>query len=215
MTKSIQAFYPDVKIKPITLEELFSLKFCNNGIVIHLPYLGRGMFPNLRSLIRLKLFCNKSKFVVTLHGLDSFALRQECFKLGVPCPKEYCNVRQILRDLQNKALWHFLGNLIDAIIVPSNSTRKLALHHLGITKSHIAVIYHGVDHKIFKPYPSDSCEKFLRRYFNLSDPFILHVGSYQPKKTLRGLLLHTRYLKGDSILKRNYVLLAINLEINC
>lgn len=75
----------------------------------------------------------------------------------------------------------------DHIITGSNFTKAEIMKYAGCNPDLISVIYHGVDHKMFKVYPQAELENF-RIHFNLPDKFLLFVGSIEPRKNLLKLL---------------------------
>ncbi len=81
-------------------------------LIIHMPFLGRGGFPSLRLLMKLK--SRGYRIVVTLHGFDSASLRLLFKERLLQCPYEYCSIKQVLADTKNKLLWYTFGRLIDA-----------------------------------------------------------------------------------------------------
>ena len=74
------------------------------------------------------------------------------------------------------------------IIAVSQSTKRDLMYHLSIPTERISVVYDGVDHKVFRPLP-------YSRSFNY--PYILFVGSEQPRKNLPTLLRALGKLKRD------------------
>lgn len=73
------------------------------------------------------------------------------------------------------------------VIAVSNATKSDLVKHLSIPEERISVVYEGVDHSVFYP---------ARR--SLTFPYVLYVGSEQPRKNLPVLLRAFRILKGDS-----------------
>jgi len=72
------------------------------------------------------------------------------------------------------------------IIAVSNTTKQDIVKHLGVPESSVAVVYEGVDHDLFRPV----------EHRLMSHPYVLFVGSEQPRKNLKALL------KAFAILKR-------------
>ncbi len=164
--------------------------------IIHIPFLGRGAFPSIKSLIKLRR--HGFRIVVTLHGFDSCVLRSYCRRRLIPCPYEYNSIRQIFVDTKNKLLWHIFGRLVDYIITPSNSEKENLVQCLKIPRTKIYVIYHGVDHKLYRPYTLGEHHEFLIEKYGVSNDFILHVSSYQPKKNVE------RIIAAYALLKKKY-----------
>ena len=70
----------------------------------------------------------------------------------------------------------------DMIITGSEYTKQEILERTEFTEDKIRVIYHGIDHNLFRVYESVELD------FNLPPKFILSVGSIEPRKNLLGLL---------------------------
>jgi len=79
---------------------------------------------------------------------------------------------------------------VDFFIVPSNSTKKDLIRYFGIPDERITVICNGIEHSVFNPKP--------KKY---DFPFILYVGSEEPRKNLETLLKAFYKLKKDDRFK--------------
>jgi glycosyltransferase involved in cell wall biosynthesis len=77
------------------------------------------------------------------------------------------------------------------IIAVSQRTKHDLTYYLGIPEEGISVVYNGIDHKLFKPV-----ENRLVDY-----PYLLFVGSEQPRKNFIGLLKAFHQLKKESKFK--------------
>lgn len=79
---------------------------------------------------------------------------------------------------------HFFKNIIrsDAIITGSEFSKQEILERLNFRDKDIHVIYHGIDHNLFK------VNFDLNLNFSIPDKFIFSVGSIEPRKNLLGLL---------------------------
>lgn len=79
---------------------------------------------------------------------------------------------------------YFYKNIIksDVIITGSEFSKKEILERLDFEKKDIYVIYHGIDHNLFKVHDD------LNIDFELPKKFIFSVGSIEPRKNLLGLL---------------------------
>jgi len=74
------------------------------------------------------------------------------------------------------------------IIAVSGATKRDLINRLGADEKKIEVIYEGVDHKNFKyPISNFECKKVLEKY-KLEKPFVLFVGTIQPRKNVEGLI---------------------------
>jgi glycosyltransferase involved in cell wall biosynthesis len=74
----------------------------------------------------------------------------------------------------------------DGIIAVSASTRNDAVRALGIPEERVTVIHSGIADSFFSP-PSAAVEGVRARY-KLARPFVLFVGTVEPRKNLDGLL---------------------------
>ena len=79
-----------------------------------------------------------------------------------------------------------------AVVAVSDSTRHALRDHLGISPERIFTIHQGVDHARFRP---------VRRRL-LADPYVLFVGSEQPRKNLVGVLEALSRLKRLPAMRR-------------
>ena len=90
------------------------------------------------------------------------------------------------------------------IICFSEFTKKEILNYIDIDENRVKVIYHGVDHKLFKVYK----DKGLN--FELPESFIFCAGSIEPRKNLLGLL--KAYNNLDKNLKNKYKLVLAGFK---
>jgi glycosyltransferase involved in cell wall biosynthesis len=79
------------------------------------------------------------------------------------------------------------------IIAISQQTKEDLINFLSIPKERIGVVYNGIDHNIFKPCSEPK---------PLDEPYILYVGSEQPRKNLTTLLMAFHKLKADKSFRR-------------
>lgn len=79
---------------------------------------------------------------------------------------------------------NFFKNIVksDALITGSEFSKKEILERLDFKDEDVHVIYHGIDHSLFKVYTDLSID------FDLPKKFIFSVGSIEPRKNLLGLL---------------------------
>lgn len=73
------------------------------------------------------------------------------------------------------------------IITGSKFTKKEIIDYMQISEDKISVIYHGVDHELYKTYPLKETQK-TKDEFLLPKKFLLFVGSIEPRKNLITLL---------------------------
>lgn len=97
---------------------------------------------------------------------------------------------------------HFYHSIqcCDHIITGSHYTKQEIIERTKISAEKITVIYHGIDHNIFFPRPKHKQNQH----------FILAVGSIEPRKNLKNLLLAYNLL--DESLKKEYHLILVGAE---
>lgn len=91
-----------------------------------------------------------------------------------------------LVEYYNKNFFKYIKKA-DHIITGSNFTKQEIINYLGIDAKNITVIYHGVNHDIYKPYPRVALQE-TKTKFKLPSDFLLFVGSIEPRKNLLTLL---------------------------
>jgi len=84
----------------------------------------------------------------------------------------------------------------DVIITGSYYTKNEILERINISEDRVKVIYHGVNHNLFKIYDN------LEISINLPKKFIFCAGSLEPRKNLISLL--KAYNKLDKKIKKEY-----------
>jgi glycosyltransferase involved in cell wall biosynthesis len=89
------------------------------------------------------------------------------------------------------ALWYaaLLPRLIrkvSAIITVSHFSKERIVRLTGVKAERVHVIYNGVDKRFHLPEP-DTFQR-AREHFGLSSPYLLFVGSLEPRKNLKRLL---------------------------
>jgi len=101
---------------------------------------------------------------------------------------------------------NFFQNIVlsDFIITGSHYTKKEILERVDFDEKKIKVIYHGIDHKIFK------VRKELSTPLKLPKKFILSVGSIEPRKNLIGLLKAYNIL--EDRIKKEYKLVLVGFK---
>jgi len=72
------------------------------------------------------------------------------------------------------------------VIAVSHHTRRDLIDLLNVESERISVVYSGVD-AAFRPLPDEEVERFRRTVCN-GRPYILHVGTLQPRKNLDVLI---------------------------
>ena len=114
------------------------------------------------------LSCGKIKKVTTIHDL-----------IGVIYPE---NLGALSRLYWQKWLPACVSNS-DLIIADSENTKHDIELLLKIPSEKIKVIYIAVD-KIFKPVDKQKSRNLLKKDYNITKPFILNVGTIEPRKNI-------------------------------
>lgn len=83
--------------------------------------------------------------------------------------------------------WEKIKN-VDIIIAVSHFTKEEAIQRFGLSPDKIRVIHNGYDNTVFRKYGQDELE-LTRKKYNLPQKFILFVGSIEPRKNLKNLIL--------------------------
>ncbi len=101
---------------------------------------------------------------------------------------------------------NFLKNIYrsDMILTGSEYSKQEILQRLDFDESKVKVIYHAVNHQLFKVY------KNIEVPFKIPKKFILSVGSIEPRKNLIGLLKAYDIL--DENLKEEYKLVLVGFK---
>src|SRR3954469_13761497 len=137
------------------------------GSLIHLPN---------HHLARYGPFLS-SPYVVTVHDLIRwFDGRAETPLIGPPNVRDRLHLKLDLAGIL----------LADAVISVSHATKR-DLVAAGIEADRISVVYNGVDQRRFRPVTGRPIE----------DPYVLFVGSEQPRKNLATLLAAFAQLRRD------------------
>ena len=101
---------------------------------------------------------------------------------------------------------YFVKNIVrsDMIITGSKYTKQEIMQRLEFDESQVKVIYHGINHDLFKIYENPKVD------FELPTNFILCVGSIEPRKNLLGLLQAYNLL--DENIKKVYKLVLVGFQ---
>lgn len=208
--------------KHLPLSENFDLRFYYGyrskeliKISDHKAIKAAGSFllenPKLRTLAKHFLF-NTSKILA-----PSFDIYWEPNFI----PLNHIKSKNIITTINDFSFEHFRENIPEErihhfdknfykniyksnhIICISNYVKREVLERLNYKEEEISVIHLGVRHNIFKVY-KDSSTAFI-----LPEKFILFVGSIEPRKNLKRLLL--AYDALDNTIKNEYKLVLVGL----
>jgi len=129
---------------------------------------------------------HSGKLIVTIHDLIHKAYPQSQTPQTTELTEKY------MRDIAVKA---------DHIICISENTRQDLHNFLNIPLEKTCVVYNGVDHHLF--YPLSSQERLDAanqiKEHGIDKPYILYVGTIEPRKNLAGLLESFALLKSKKI----------------
>jgi glycosyltransferase involved in cell wall biosynthesis len=149
-------------------EASFAWKLRGKDSLLHLPNHHCGRYGR---------FC-RQPYVITVHDLMRiFDASSSTPLIQRPSLQERVFLRLDAAGIRRAA----------GIIAVSQATRKDLERYLRIPKSRIAVVYEGVDHALFRPVDA--------RPFDF--PYLLYVGSEQPRKNLATLLRAFAHLKRE------------------
>ncbi|MEO0145043.1 MAG: glycosyltransferase family 1 protein, partial [candidate division WOR-3 bacterium] len=99
--------------------------------------------------------------------------------------------------------------LADRLIVPSYFIMKEAKEEYGFNEKIMKVVYPGVDFEIFKEYSKESSKGILNKY-SIPEQYILFVGSIEPRKNLKNLLI--AYQSLPAYLKKEFKLVIVGFS---
>lgn len=75
----------------------------------------------------------------------------------------------------------------ELVIVPSEATKRDIINHCGFAPERIRVIYHGINHQLFRPVETAS-DPLLEQYGLRPGQFFLYVGAIERRKNLERLV---------------------------
>lgn len=85
-------------------------------------------------------------------------------------------------------MWQYaMAQRADAIIVPSQATKRDVTARLAIPDTRIRVVPEAVDPE-FAPPPRDVGRRVARERFGIPERYVLYVGQFDPRKNIDGLL---------------------------
>lgn len=193
-------------LRPVSMEKYFqelaqALRTLAPGEVhINLDEIEGIPLPALRGIVNRYLFYslkNLRKPVGLYHALDN--VNAHILRLLPAGAMKILTVHDIihlktpfhhLRDLPLK-LGHPPGlRAADRVIAVSEVTRDELAEWTGYPRERIRVIYNGIDHQVYKPAPPGSTGE---------SPYILYVGSEQPRKNISCLLRVLKEVRGEGI----------------
>ncbi len=162
--------------------------------ILNEPKLERMLDFDLVFSPHFTILASKKPRVITFHDL-SFVHHPEFFS-------------------RKNNLWHWLQNYAnqarraERIIAVSEFTKSDLVAHLNIAPERITTIYSGIHHA-FKVLPRDSEE--MRRFLfahSLDKPFVLSMGTREPRKNTGALVRAFNILKQDRIFRDLQLVIA-------
>lgn len=116
-------------------------------------------------------FDTKQIYIITVHDLTPIIF-----------PKEHKSGKSLIYKL----LFPRTLKTADKIIAVSYSTKQDLLKYFKLPDKQIKVIHEAADEK-FQPLDKETIQKFKTKY-NLNSPFILYVGTLEPRKNIPTLI---------------------------
>ncbi|RRR75083.1 MAG: glycosyltransferase family 1 protein [Candidatus Viridilinea halotolerans] len=110
--------------------------------------------------------------VVTIHDLGYLAFPE-------------AHTAQRRRELDLTTRWSLRA--ARQVIAISQATKDDLVRHYAVAPERIRVVYHGVDQALRPPH-DPQCLAELRRRYALDAPYLLYVGTIQPRKNLERLI---------------------------
>lgn len=159
--------------------------------VIHIPHLDGGGTPAVGyHLVR-------SPIVFTLHdGAGPLSIPPDQFFAN---RKRHCLYWCLYSYF--RLTYRLLKNRRDILIIMTSESEKRFFQRLvpSYLSDKIRVIYHGVDHSVFKVLSNRAeIEKDIEMRYGVRVPYIFHVSGYQPVKNVRSIL------QAFCVLKKTY-----------
>lgn len=135
----------------------------------------------------------RGKYVVTIHDLAIYR------DPGIFPSRQGFSIKYLVPKSLNRA---------SKIVAVSESTKKDVLDFFKIPEDRVQVIYEGVDHERFRRAADPaSAREYLRQKYRIKKPFLLFVGTLEPRKNLIRLLEAVYLLsKQDSKFIKQYQL---------
>ncbi len=172
--------------------------FDAKNFLVKIDWLGQGIDQTLQTVDIYHspspdmIHINKAKVVVTVHDLVYRTYPQG-------------HTQQTI-DTTEKQMQAVVERA-DQIICCSQSTLKDLNHFFPVDQQRVKMVYQGVDKTTFFPLEGEALEKgrtSLKKK-GIEPPFLLFVGTIEPRKNLKNLLLAFSILKEDGKFKGKLV----------
>lgn len=136
------------------------------------------------------------KLVVTVHDLIYKAYPQGHKPQTIELTEKY------MKDITAKA---------DKIICISENTRRDLHSFFNLPLEKTCVVYNGVDHQVF--YPLSGQERLMASSYlkelGINKPYVLYVGTIEPRKNLAGLLESLALLRSKRVFQGQLVVVGM------
>lgn len=106
------------------------------------------------------------------------------------------------KDFLKKDLWQltnwtkFSADNADHIVTISNFSKKDIMNQYGVDKSKITVVYPGYAKDQFKKQDVGSKMQEISKKYNIKEPYIIYIGTVQPRKNLMRLIEAVSRIEG-------------------
>ncbi len=91
------------------------------------------------------------------------------------------------------------------VLADSETTKRDLVAFLNVPPEKVEVVYAGVD-MAFSPVSDEACLDRVRTRYGIDGPFILNVGTLEPRKNLEGLLRAFSIVRGEGRLSHRLLL---------
>lgn len=155
----------------IIMLKLLARKLGNKNFLVHITNAGylSSIIPEVK---------RKSKLlIITVHDLIPYIM---------PRGTSDTLVRKHMKKVK----------FADYLICPSENTKRDLSRFMVFDSGKVKIVYHGVDHDLFRPRDKLEARKKLR--LPLDKPMILNVGSEEPRKNIPTLLNAFKKLLSDA-----------------
>lgn len=175
-----------------------SLEAIKNVDILHIPDCGRQA-PQIE-LLRKARHLN-IPIIVTNHGMANIALHP-----NIVFGKSLTIT--LLNSMKELLKWRIVKYFLNIVITPSISEKHLVSKAINLSPERIVAIYHGVNHKLYKPIDKNKSREFLATKYGVVNEFILHVSIYQPKKNVERIIIAYAMLKKKIGIKEKLVIVG-------
>ena len=125
----------------------------------------------------------QARTILTVHDL-TFVRLPECAEAG-------------LRAYLNKVVSPSIERA-DLLLADSQSTKNDLIELLGVSPDKIEVVYAGVERR-FRPMKGEMALRRAKKRYRLDSPFILSLGTLEPRKNFTGLIEAYALMRGNGL----------------